>query len=62
MKPWYTSKTMWFNGLLAAMGAVAAAFPQALLSFPPEYTGYFLLASAAVGAFLRAVTSESVTV
>ena len=61
MKPWYESKTMWFNGLVAAVGAALAVFPAAAANFPPAWMGYFLLLNAAVSAFLRTISTEELT-
>lgn len=61
MKPWYESKTMWFNGLVAAIGSMLVAFPAAAANFPPSWMGWFLLLNAAVSGFLRAISTEELT-
>ena len=62
-KPWYTSKTVWFN-ILTVGGAVAGGVAGFLPAFQPFISPLgFAVATTCVGVVnivLRSVTSESI--
>jgi hypothetical protein len=53
------SKTMWFSGVLAALGVVQTTLPT-MMAVPPQYQGPILLIVSAVVAGLRVATKEAV--
>lgn len=61
MKPWYQSKTLWFNALVAALAALEAS-ASALAPLLGEATYPLLVVTLAAGnAMLRTITSEGLS-
>jgi len=63
-KPWYKSKTMWFNiaTVVAAGTAFVSSNPAAFLPFLPEQSAPVILAVVGViNVMLRAVTTTGVS-
>lgn len=58
MKPWYTSKTIWFNFLTIL--AMIAVDPAVQAFFGPHWKDGFLMLAAVANIFLRVVTSKPV--
>uniref|UniRef100_A0A6M3XEU6 Holin n=1 Tax=viral metagenome TaxID=1070528 RepID=A0A6M3XEU6_9ZZZZ len=58
-KPWYTSKTLWFN-VLAFIAAVVASFGYSG-QLPAEWEQYVGVAVALANILLRLVTKQPVT-
>jgi hypothetical protein len=65
MKPWYTSKTIWFN-ILTAAGAVAAGVVGLLPTIQVEMTAttynYLIFGFGVLNITLRAVTKHGLSV
>ena len=60
-KPWYESKTMWFNLISGALVLAGALVPGLRAFISPE--GYEIITAAVVfgNAVLRSVTSQGIT-
>lgn len=56
-KPWYQSKTIWFNVAFFAIGALALL---AQLDDFAAYAKYFVLAQALINLALRTVTGDAI--
>lgn len=62
MKPWWKSKTLWFNALLSLLTVVeqyAAILKPAL---GESSTAILLFAATAGNAYLRAITTQAISV
>lgn len=60
-KPWWKSKTLWFNILVAALLAVEMNLPNLQDFIEPEQYAYLLGAVNLINVVLRAVTKAPVT-
>jgi hypothetical protein len=60
-KPWWTSKTMVFNIVVAVLLAVELNFPSLQTHIAPELYAYLAMAINAANVALRAITSGPVT-
>ena len=65
MKPWYKSKTIWFN--IATVGGAVAAGVVGLLPtlqpmLPPETYAYLMFVVGFMNILLRSVTKDVLTV
>lgn len=60
MKPWYKSRTLWFNVFVAVLGLVAGMVDQLrpLFTSPAAFTAFSLIV-AAVNVVLRVVTTAA---
>lgn len=55
MKPWYTSKTVWINGLSFIAAVLALLIHEPAFA---DYSKYSVLALSLVNICLRVITSE----
>lgn len=60
MKPWYMSRTMWVQALIAVLGAVELYGQGLSALIGPKWLGATLLAVGVVNAVMRAITSEGI--
>lgn len=60
-KPWWKSKTMWFNILIAALLGVEMNIPNLQNFIEPEQYAYLLGAVNIINVVLRTVTKAPVT-
>ena len=61
-KPWWESKTIWFQILTAVVAGLSLAVDlQATLGFPDNYRAYILIAVAVINVFLRGITTQPMT-
>lgn len=61
MKPWYKSKTIWFNILVAVGTAIEASLSLVQGYFDPRVFLAIIGATAGVNAVLRIVTTTGLT-
>jgi uncharacterized membrane protein HdeD (DUF308 family) len=61
MKPWYKSKTIWFNLSAGVVGVVAASVQAFAPFMSATHLGLFSLVVAAANVALRVITTEGVT-
>ena len=64
-KKWYSSKTIRFSGILAALGVAILTLPQfdlLVAEIPTEYAGVAGIIISLITAYLRSVTSTAVTI
>jgi len=64
-KPWYKSKTIWFNGLTAAamvISGVQGLLPMIEVELTPTVYNYLLFTMGVVNILLRSVTKHGVSV
>ena len=59
-KPWYASKTIWFNLIIAAMTMATAATPSLEPLMTPEVYGVLATGVAFINAILRLVTGKPI--
>ena len=59
-KPWYESKTIWFNLIIAAMTMATAATPSLEPLMTPEVYGVLATGVAFINAILRLVTGKPI--
>jgi hypothetical protein len=63
MKPWYKSKTVWFNVALvggAAVGGLAGLFPAYRPYMTPEAYAMWTMFVGVINVALRSVTSDAI--
>ena len=60
-KPWWQSRTLWFNALVAVGAALEAGTGLLAQLFTPEIYPRVALAVALINAVLRVVTTQAVT-
>ena len=60
MKPWYTSKTLWLNAIMAAIAVLEANFGMVRDRMEPEHYLLAIAGFAAVNAGLRVITSQPI--
>jgi len=64
IKPWYTSKTIWFNGLTAAamvISGVQGLLPMIEVELTPTSYNYLLFTMGVINVALRAVTKHGIS-
>jgi len=64
-KPWYKSKTIWFNGLTSAamvISGVQGLLPMIEVEMTPTVYNYLLFTMGTVNIALRAVTKNGISV
>jgi len=61
MKPWYKSKTLWFNLLVTGLVALEASFSMLQPMLPVNTYGILTVVLAVGNAFLRVISSTSLT-
>ena len=57
-KSWYTSKTLWFNCIVAALAALEASAPMIQPHLAGDVYGYGLLILTVGNAALRIITTQ----
>lgn len=60
MKPWYYSKTIWFNMLVAGLMALEASFSMLQPSIPVDVYGMLATTLAVGNALLRVISSTAI--
>lgn len=60
-KPWWKSKTLWFNAFIAALAALEAGANMIQPYLPGNVYGYGLLLLTVGNAVLRIVTTQGLT-
>ena len=60
-KPWYKSKTLWFNVLVAALAALEASASMIKPFLKGNVYGYGLLILTAGNAMLRIITTQGLS-
>lgn len=60
MKPWYRSKTIWFNILLAALTALEASFSMLQPNIPVNVYGILATLLAVGNAVLRIISTTTI--
>lgn len=60
-KPWYASKTIWFNAILAALTALEVSANLIQPYVPGNVYGYGLLLLTIGNAMLRVITNQEIT-
>ena len=60
-KPWWSSKTLWFNVVVAALLAVEMNFPSLQGFIEPQTYAYLAMLINAANVALRVVTKSPVT-
>lgn len=60
-KPWHRSKTLWFNAVIAAFGALEASANLVQPYVPGNVYGWGLLVLTIGNAMLRIITNQAVT-
>jgi len=61
MKPWYTSKTLWFNTIMAATAALEASTQLLQPHLPFNFYYVMVVLMPAVNAALRFVSTTELT-
>ncbi len=61
MKPWYKSRTLWFNVVMAGLAALEAGAHLVQAYVPGNVYGWGLLALAVGNAGLRIITTQGLT-
>lgn len=59
-KPWYTSRVLWFNAIMAALGALEASASMIQPFVPGNVYGYGLLILTVGNAALRIITTQGI--
>jgi len=62
MKPFWKSKTLWFNAIVAALAAAEAAAGVIQPLVPGNVYGWGLMVLTVGNAILRVITSQAVTI
>ena len=60
-KPWWKSKTLWFNAIVGALAALEASANMIQPYLPSNVYGYGLMLLIAGNAVLRIVTTQGLT-
>ena len=60
MKPWYKSKTIWFNAIIAGLVALEASFSAMQGFLPANVYGIAVTVLAVGNAMLRIVTTQGI--
>ena len=60
MKPWYASKTVWFNSFVTVMAGLPALMPTIRDFVTPAMMNWLMFAVGVINLFLRGLTSESI--
>lgn len=60
MKPWYKSKTIWFNAIAMSLIAMEAVFHVLQPLLGPVIYPVALVAITAINGFLRVITSQGI--
>lgn len=60
-KPWYKSKTLWFNTVVAAVGIATSATPYIEAVTDPATFGFITAGIALANSVLRFVTKQPIT-
>lgn len=61
MKPWYKSKTLWFNAIIAALAALESSAHLVQPYLPGNAYGYGLMLLTVGNAALRIVTTQGLS-
>jgi uncharacterized integral membrane protein len=59
MKPWYKSKTLWFNLIMAGLAALEASFSFLQPLIPEVYYGIFITILTIGNALLRVISTKT---
>lgn len=62
MKPWWKSRTLWFNALVAGLAALEASANLMQPYVPGNVYGYGLLVLTVGNAILRIITTQGVSI
>ena len=58
-KPWYRSRTVWFN--IATGALTLLAMPEVMAILPPEWAKWFALGNALGNMYMRSITAGGVS-
>lgn len=58
-KPWYLSKTLWFN-LISGLISILIAVQGSNVGLPESFAGYIGIAVAIMNILLRLITSQQI--
>jgi hypothetical protein len=59
MKPWYKSKTLWFNLIMAGLAALEASFSFLQPLFPESVYGILITVLTIGNALLRVISTKT---